>query len=297
MAKQIVIGIGEVLWDVFPRLRRPGGAPANVAFHANQMGECGVVCSRVGRDALGDELVAFLRDRGLIVSHIQRDARLPTGTVTVDATQAESPRYTIHENVAWDALALDEPLSQVAAQASAICFGTLAQRSGVSRETIRATLGQCGHALRVYDVNLRPPWYSAECVAASLDLCDVVKLSAEEAVEVARLCGLNAERPTEIARALIDRCGLRLVCITRGSDGAAVVSADECVESPAVPVHVVEAVGAGDSFAAAMIHGMLAEWPLERMLRFAIGVSGLVVGREGAMPPMHDEIAALEARI
>lgn len=296
MPQQIVIGIGEVLWDVFPQLRRPGGAPANVAFHANQMGERGVVCSRVGQDALGNELIAFLRDRGLIVSHIQRDERLPTGTVTVDATHAESPQYTINENVAWDALALDESLATIASQASAICFGTLAQRSVASRATIRATLKQCERALRVYDVNLRPPWYSAECIAASLELCDVVKLSAEEAVEVAHLCNLNVGRPEKIARALIDRYNLQLICITRGGDGAAVISVDEHIELPAAPVKVVEAVGAGDSFTAAMIHGLLADWPLERVLRFAIDVSGLVVAREGAMPPLREEIAAIEAR-
>ncbi|MGH7130220.1 MAG: PfkB family carbohydrate kinase, partial [Planctomycetaceae bacterium] len=153
-AAPIVVGLGELLWDEFPDGRRPGGAPANVAFQANQLGLRGVVCSRIGRDEPGDALLEFLSDHGLETMHIQRDADRPTGRVTVETDQTGSPRYVIHEHVAWDAIDCDRRTEELMAAAAAVCFGSLAQRSPTSRESIhRALAATRPDCLRVFDVN------------------------------------------------------------------------------------------------------------------------------------------------
>ncbi len=156
-APGIIIGLGELLWDCFGEERRPGGAPANVAYHAQLLGAQGVVCSRVGMDAWGVELLAFLRANGLDTAHVQRDEQHLTGRVTVHLDGSHGPSYTIHENAAWDHLAWTPEWETLAGSAAAVCFGTLAQRAPESRATVQRFLDAAPQALRVYDINLRPP--------------------------------------------------------------------------------------------------------------------------------------------
>jgi fructokinase len=294
--RPLVVGIGELLWDCFPDSQRPGGAPANVAFHAGQLGLAVALCSRVGCDAAGEELVDFLARRGLDTRLIQRDRDRPTGTVTVALSEPERPAYQIHENVAWDRLEFTAEWGRCAAAAAAICFGTLAQRSARSRATIMSMLDAAGDALRVYDVNLRAPWYSREVIVASLERADVIKLNADEAGELAGMLGLAGGTPAEIGAALRSAYPRALVCITRGGDGCLVISADECAELPGCRVEVVDAVGAGDAFTAALTYGLLAGWSAERSAAFANEVGALVATRAGAMPVLEDELAVRRAR-
>ncbi len=290
----IVVGLGELLWDVFADSRRPGGAPANVAFQAGQLGCQGMVGSRVGCDTLGEELLAFLASQGLSTETVQHDPEHPTGTVTVDTSRADHPDYVIHENVAWDYLALDEALRRLMGQAAAVCFGTLAQRSPQSRKTIHEAIGLVGpQCLIVYDVNLRQRWYERAWIERSLIAAHVVKLNADEVVVLAELLETGPPEDLDFAQAVRQRYGVDVVCVTRGAEGCLLVGPDGTVERGGVAVQVADAVGAGDAFTAALIYGRLHGWRLEAQAAFANQVGALVAGRPGAMPPLRVEFAEL----
>ncbi|MGQ9575599.1 MAG: carbohydrate kinase family protein [Thermoguttaceae bacterium] len=295
-AAPIVVGLGELLWDCFADWRRPGGAPANVAFHACQLGLNGIVCSRVGTDPLGDQLLAFLQSQGLRTDWVQRDREYPTGTVSVDVCQPDHPRFVIHENAAWDWLEFDAAVQRLMGQAAAVCFGTLAQRAAVSRQTIfRALKAVSPACLIVYDVNLRPPWYQRPWVERSLDASQLVKLNAEEAIELARLLELSGPSQIDFARTIQKRHGVQTVCITRGEGGCLLVGRDEVADRPGVRVEVADSVGAGDAFTAALIFGQLRGWPLARQASFANQVGALVASQPGAMPVLREQFARLAA--
>ena len=289
----LVVGLGEVLWDVFPDSRQPGGAPANVAFQAGQLGGRGAVASRIGSDDLGEELHAYLDQRRLDLSAMQRDPDHPTGRVTVDVSDPHHPSYVIHENVAWDFIAADAALLAIAAQADAICFGSLAQRSPTSRASIHTALAAARpECLIVFDVNLRQHWWDADVVTRSVEASQIVKLNHEEVQTLAPL--LNApDDPIEFARALLKRFGLRAVCITRAEHGCLLVSESESVDLPGIAVDVVDAVGSGDAFSAALIVATLCGWPLRCAGELANRVGALVATRPGAMPDLRDEFDEL----
>lgn len=289
----VVVGLGELLWDCFGDERHPGGAPANVAFHADQLGLRGVVCSRVGGDALGTELVDYLRDRRLTTEFVQRDAGRPTGTVTVETSPAGEPSYVIHEGAAWDAIALTPELDALLPRAAAICFGTLAQRSEQSRETIHAAIAQARDATIVYDVNLRQTWYERAWIERSMRAADVVKLNSDEVTVLGRLLDIDAHDNVAFANALRERFGVKTTCVTRAADGCLVASDGEAVDVGGVKVKVADAVGAGDAFTAAFIAALLKRWPLENAARLANAVGATVASRSGAMPPLREEFAAL----
>ena len=291
--ESIVVGLGEVLWDCFADSRRPGGAPANVAFHASQLGHRGVICSRVGEDELGDELLEYLTARGLETRHVQRDAARPTGWVTVDSTDPQRPSYLIHQNVAWDHLEFHRPLERLMSEASAICFGTLAQRGLLSRETIHRCLSAAPGALVVYDVNLRQSWYQPDWIERSLQASRIVKLNANEVGVLAEVLQIRSAEPPSFAAALRNRYGVDLVCITRAERGCLLIGPDQTADIPGVEVEVADAVGAGDAFTAALISARLRGWLLSAAAKFANEVGALVASRPGAMPVLTDELAAL----
>jgi len=294
-AESIVVGLGEVLWDCFPDTRRPGGAPANVAYHACRLGHRGVVVSRIGRDESGDALAHHLETHGLDLRYVQRDAERPTGRVTVDTGDSARPVFTIHEDVAWDHLAFDTDLSALMGRASAVCFGTLAQRTSTSRSTIRRCLEAARDALLVYDVNLRQDWYEREWVEWSLAAAGVVKLSEHEVLVLGDLLGANSEDPGGFAASLRERYGVPLTCVTRAERGCVLLGPEETADVPGNPVQLVDAVGAGDAFTAALISGVLRGWPLPRTARFANELGALVARSPGAMPALDRELDRLRA--
>ncbi len=288
--RPIMIGAGELLWDCFPDGRRPGGAPANVAFHAEQLGLNGIVYSRVGQDAPGDDLLAFLDQHGLSTRYVQRDADHETGRVTVDLTNQEHPAFTIHENAAWDHLVLDPSTQALAAEASAICFGTLAQRSTASREALQGLLGAARPTcLLVYDVNLRAPWYQRSWLETSLDAAHVVKLNDDELGRVASLLELETAQPAGFAECLFRRFGVDLVCLTRGSQGCLLLGTTQQVTAPGISVAAADPVGAGDAFTAALILARLHGWSLPTTAQFANRIGALVASHAGAMPQLASE--------
>lgn len=291
-----VVGLGEILWDEFENDRRPGGAPANVAFHARQLGCHAVVCSRVGDDDAGRELLKFLAERGLSTDFIQVDPQLPTGRVTVDSSEPGSPEFIIHENVAWDAIRFDETTRSLIARADAVCFGTLAQRAQDARSTIQTILENCpAGCLRVFDVNLRQNWYSRETIEFSLRHADLLKLNTAEVAKLSSLFSLESDSLTTFCNAVRERFEIGRVCVTRAEHGCLANDEQGTVEVPGADVHVVDAVGAGDALTAALIFATLSGWPLDATARFANAVGSLKTTRAGAMPDLRAEFADLIA--
>jgi len=294
--RHLVLGIGEVLWDCFEAGRRPGGAPANVIHHVRQLDHRGMLCSRVGADDSGTELRGILDRHGIELDLLQLDAELPTGRVTVDTSDPTDPRFEIHAGVAWDEIEFTAGLEESVRQSSAVAVGTLAQRSPRSRETIHRCLELADHALTVYDVNLRPPYYHEDWIEATLRKARVVKLNDREVLDLARLLDVSLET-TEFARTVIDRYNVELVCITKGADGCLVVSDDDEYREPGQSVDVVDTVGAGDAFTAGLISGLLRGWGPRRSARLANRIGALVASRPGAMPALGDAVPELLARI
>ncbi|HXG67516.1 MAG TPA: carbohydrate kinase, partial [Blastocatellia bacterium] len=248
-----IVGLGELLWDLLPGGRHLGGAPANFAYHASRLGNHGVIASRVGNDCLGVEALERLREQGLTAEYIQVDAAHPTGTVRVRVDEGGQPDFTIAEGAAWDWMEWTPQWEGLAARADAVCFGSLAQRSPRSRETIYQFLAATRkEALRIFDVNLRQSFYSRDCLDESMKLAGIAKLNDQELPEVARLFGLGCGSLEERARNLLRAYGLQLVCVTRGARGSMLVSATETAEHAGIPARVTDTVGAGDAFTAAL---------------------------------------------
>ncbi|HEX4121069.1 MAG TPA: carbohydrate kinase [Verrucomicrobiae bacterium] len=281
-----VIGIGEVLWDILPSGRQMGGAPANFAFHAGALGARSQVISRVGRDSLGEEILKRLQSLGLSTTEIQIDPARPTGTVSVELASDGQPQFTIHENVAWDNLALENNASAAVVGADAVAFGTLAQRSEMSRGTIRSLLAAARPgALRILDINLRQKYYSREIIEVSLGLANVLKLNDAELRIVGELLEIFGN-VQQLMEALARRYGLRLVCLTRGAHGSLLYSDGQWADDPGELVAVKDTVGAGDAFTAAFAMELLAGKPLSAINRRANQVARYVCSCEGATPPL-----------
>jgi fructokinase len=286
-----IVAIGEALWDVFPDRRRPGGAPCNVAFHAARLGDRGVIVTRVGDDALGAELDAFLRERGVDTGYMQKDDARPTGTVSVTIEDAD-PRYAIAEEVAWDYIAAEEGARALVRTADAVCVGSLAQRGEASRSAIRRMLSDArGQALIIFDVNLRPPFVDPRVLELTLGLADVVKMNESE---VSRLSDL-LDKPS-LTPWLLEEIGVRVVCVTRGGDGASISTLRETICIPGIEIDASEgdAVGAGDAFTAAMAHHLVRDATPGESLHAANRYAALVATRTGAMPTLSDgDLAAI----
>lgn len=253
-------------------------------------------CARVGQDEPGDALVAHLAGQGLSTEALQRDADHPTGSVRIELSEGGKPTYTIHENVAWDHMAFDGSWRVLIEKASAICFGTLAQRHAHSRATIQRCLREAGSAILVYDINLRHPWYSREIIETSLLQCHVLKLNDEEAPVLAKMFSLSAESLEYIAAELGVRFEIQTVCITRGGRGCLAFSGDQRVDLAGRRVEVADTVGSGDAFTAALACGRVWGWSLERTASLTDAVGALVATRAGAMPGLRSEYAELMAR-
>lgn len=282
--KPIVVGIGEVLWDVFPDGKKPGGAPANFAYHASGFGLDGVAVSAVGKDSLGAELVARMDGKGFRM--LLQKADYPTGTVRVDVDACGVPQYRMAENVAWDHLSFTPELEDLARRSRAVCFGSLAQRSAESCRAIRGFVEAAGDgAIRVFDINLRQNYYSREVVESSLELCDVLKINDEELEVVSAMLGVPADKDAG-SRELIRRYGLSMLILTCGTDGSHVFS-DSGAHSflPTPRVNVADTVGAGDSFTAAFIAGIVRGKTIASAHGDAVELSAYVCSQEGAMPP------------
>ncbi|PTN10533.1 carbohydrate kinase [Mangrovibacterium marinum] len=286
--KSLVIGIGELLWDVFPNHKQLGGAPCNFAYHVSKLGLDSLAISAIGHDELGDEIIRKLDAVGLNYD-IQKVDHI-TGIVQVTLTGEGIPQYEICQPVAWDFIGMKPKYSKIAKGAKAVCFGSLAQRGEVSRATIRAFVGQVpDSALKIFDINLRQEFYSKELLQESLGECNVLKINDDEIKIVARFFGLQGD-DQENCEELLRRFNLKLVALTCGTEGSYLITKDETSFLETPKVKVADTVGAGDSFTAAMVVGLLTGKSLPETHQMAVNLSAFVCSHHGAMPEYNREL-------
>lgn len=290
MDKKVVVGIGELLWDVFPQGKRLGGAPVNFACHCSQLGAVAYPVSCVGQDALGEEIRTVVAELDVDQRYICSDAEHPTGTVQVTLDENAKPSYEICEGVAWDMIRMTPELQALAEETAAACFGSLCQRNAVSRETILAFIDAMpADAFKIFDVNLRQAFYSKAILEASLVHANVLKLSDEELPVLAEMFGLS-ESVEDQLKALVVQFNLRLVAYTRGAEGSLLVGPDDLSDHPGHPCKAIDSVGAGDSFTATLCVGLLKGNPLATINDHANRVAAYVCSHEGAVPELPAEL-------
>ena len=281
-----IVGLGEVLWDVLPTVKQLGGAPANFAYVSTQLGNRGLAASRVGRDENGAEISRLLKEKKVDVSCLQIDDNKPTGTVKVSLENGQ-PSYEIIENAAWDYLELTENWRDLARKCDAVCFGTLAQRNEFSRRTIQEFVGLT-KGLKIFDVNLRQNYFSAEIIRDSLSLANVAKLNHDELPIIAEMLAITGDNQLETAKNLREKFGLKFLCVTRGANGSLLISENNFSENAGLKITVKDTIGAGDAFTAAMTHGILRDWKLDEINEFANKVGSFVASNTGAMPDFSE---------
>jgi fructokinase len=293
--RPLVIGLGELLWDLFPKGKQLGGAPANFAYITALLGDSSVVASRVGDDRLGQEALWHLKSHGLNINHVQRDLRHPTGTVKVEVDAKGQADYSFVENVAWDFMEFSEDWISLARSTHAVCFGSLAQRNPASRATIKAFLSAMpSFAIGIFDVNLRQSYFSGEVLRDSARFAKVLKLNQEEFPQFLDLmqCPLKNSERTDVAAArwLCKEFGIQLVCVTRGPNGSLLATPTAQDEHPGFRMKIADTVGAGDAFTATMVHHALRGSSLAVTNSAANRMGAWLASQEGAMPPPDPEI-------
>lgn len=287
----IVVGMGEALWDVLPEGKKIGGAPANFAYHVSQFGLPGYVVSAVGGDALGREIVENFTSKGL--NQLIAEVPYPTGTVQVEIDQAGIPQYDIKENVAWDNIPYTDSLEALAKRTKAVCFGSLAQRNVVSRDTINRFLDampQTDDSLVVFDVNLRQGFYNKEILCNSMSRCNILKINDEELVTVSRMFGYPGIDLQDKCWILLGKYNLKMLILTCGINGSYVFTPGNVSFQPTPKVEVADTVGAGDSFTAAFISSILKGRSVQEAHSRAVRTSAYVCTKKGAMPILPAEL-------
>ena len=295
----LILGLGELLWDMLPEGPRLGGAPANFTVMAGRLGNHAAILSRIGRDDLGREAVHLLDPLPADASSLQVDATHETGRVTVSFNNGQ-PEYTIHQPAAWDFLELSDEWVKLAERADAICFGSLAQRSLESRQSIQTLAAQTSsRCVRIFDVNLRPPFYSSEVIQESLELATVMKMNDAEVPLVLALLGMPVEEDGSVAslrsgaeRLLTEFPTLQMIAVTRGGHGSLLVTREEWHEHPGFPVRIADTIGAGDAFTAAIAHYLLRGAELPVLNEAGNRWGSWVASQSGAMPALPESVRA-----
>ena len=285
MSEKFVIGMGEALWDVLPEGKKIGGAPANFAYHVSQFGLPSCVVSAVGDDALGKEILENLSTKGM--NMLINTVPYPTGTVQVEIDAAGIPQYDIKENVAWDNIPFNEALENLAKDTKAVCFGSLAQRNVVSRETIGKFLDAIpaeNDPLNIFDINLRQGFFTKETICESMQRCNILKINDEELVTISRLFGYPGIDLQDKCWILLGKYNLKMLILTCGVNGSYVFTPGKVSFQPTPSVEVADTVGAGDSFTAAFISSILKGKTVEEAHHRAVETSAYVCTQAGAMP-------------
>lgn len=291
-----VTSIGEVLWDLLPSGMQAGGAPLNFAFHAHQLGAEVKVITRIGNDVNGELMLQRLGELGIGADTVQIDGCLPTGTARVALGQDGTPQFAIDEGVAWDALALTNEALEAIRTADAVYFGTLSQRTSAAASIVRQLVAAAPDAsLRVCDINLRQGFFSREVLEPSLKIANILKLNDHELAVLSAMFGLVGTVSQKIIQ-LSDRFNLRLVALTRAERGSLLFQLGQWSELPGRKVDIVDTVGAGDAFTAAMVTGLMNRLSLDDIHRIAAETADYVCSRHGATPalPVHLRSAFLE---
>ena len=292
--KRYIVGLGEARWDVLPEGKKLGGAPANFAYHAGQFvgQENTLAVSALGEDKLAEETIASLEEHGL--KYMMPRVPYPTGTVQVTLDEQGIPSYNIKENVAWDNIPMNSDIEEVARNCRAVCFGSLAQRNVVSRQTIQkfldATPADC---IKICDINLRQQFFTKEVLEDSFRRCNILKINDEELVVVSRMFGYQELDDAKVCQQIVKDYQLQLLVLTCGTNGSYVFTADGRQSfQPTPKVVVADTVGAGDSFTGSFCAAILNGKPVEEAHRIAVEVSAYVCTQNGAMPKYPAELVA-----
>lgn len=282
-----ILSFGDMLWDLFPEGPRFGGAPGNYACHAARLGGEVYMVSGVGAGERGTAALEVLKGQGVKDDLVQRLENYPTGIVTVEVDEGGKPTFEIGEDAAWDHWEWNQAIEEKVRQADAVCYGTLGQRGQKTREGIRKAMQVAKEEgiMRVHDVNLRPPFFDDAVIRDSLALCSVYKLSDDELERVCQACGIPlSDDPLESLRAILEKYSLEVLVMTKGPEGAVLLTGDSTFEQPGVKADIVDTVGAGDSFTAALTLGLLRKDPFPQILRDACEVAARVCSHAGAVP-------------
>ncbi len=287
--KRYIVGLGEALWDVLPEGKKLGGAPANFAYHAGQFGLDTIAISALGEDALAEETIEALKEHGL--NYLMPRVPYPTGTVQVTLAEGGIPTYEIKEGVAWDNIPYTDEMAEIAKNARAVCFGSLAQRNKVSRENIRKFLADTpADCLKICDINLRQQFYSKEVLEDSFQLCNILKINDEELVVVNRMFGYDGLDMRQTCEKMVQDYGLKILVLTCGTNGSYVFTDDGLTSFQDTPkVEVADTVGAGDSFTGSFCACILNGKPVQEAHKTAVQISAFVCTQNGAMPTIPKE--------
>ena len=287
--KQVIVGLGEALWDCLPEGKKLGGAPANFAYHAGQFGHDSLAVSAVGNDALGQETLDEFDKKG--VKYLMPEVDYQTGTVLVELDDEGVPTYNIKEDVAWDNIPFTPELEEAARNSRAVCFGSLAQRSSVSRQTIQKFLETTPkNCLKIFDINLRQNFYTKEIITNSLKHANILKINDEELVTIGRLFGYPGLDMENKCWLLLGKYNLDMLVLTCGVNGSYVFAPNLQSFQETPKVEVADTVGAGDSFTGAFASAILAGIPITEAHKLAVEVSAYVCTQNGAMPKLPQEL-------
>ncbi len=294
MEKRYVVGLGEVLWDVLPEGKKLGGAPANFAYHAGQFlgSDNTIAISALGDDKLAEETLEALREHNL--NDLLPRVPYPTGTVQVQLDEQGVPTYDIKENVAWDNIPFDDDIRHIAENCRAVCFGSLAQRNVVSRETIQkfldATPDDC---LKIFDINLRQQFYTKEVLKESMQRCNILKINDEELVLIGRMFGYPGLDIENKCWLILGKYNLDMLVLTCGTNGSYVFRPGEMSYQATPHVEVADTVGAGDSFTGSFCAAILNGKSMVEAHKLAVAVSAYVCTQNGAMPALTPELLSM----
>jgi len=292
--EKTIVGLGEALWDVLPDGKKLGGAPANFAFHVAQFGLNSLAVSAIGNDKLGDETLDAFDSKGL--KYYMQRVPYPTGSVQVKLDDEGVPCYDIKENVAWDNIIFTPELEEIAKNCRAVCFGSLAQRNIISRQTINMFL-DCmpdnENVIKIFDINLRQDFYTREVLTDSFEKCNILKINDEELVTIGRLFGYPGLELRDKCWLILGKYNLKMLILTCGINGSYVFTPGRVSFQPTPKVGVADTVGAGDSFTGAFCASIINGLSIEEAHQLAVGVSAFVCTQNGAMPEIPNLIKHL----
>lgn len=287
--KRLVVGLGEVLWDMLPEGRKIGGAPVNFAYHAGQFGIDTMAVSAIGNDKLGEDTIAEMNGKHL--NHIFPSVPYPTGSVQVKLDEKGVPAYDIKENVAWDNIPFTNEIESVARSCRAVCFGSLAQRNAVSRNTIRKFIESTpSGCIRIFDINLRQNFYTSNVIHDSLELCNILKINDEEIMLVSRMFNYDSSNIENVCRTIMEDFSLEMVILTCGTKGSYIFTKGGVSFMSTPKVNVADTVGAGDSFTGSFCAAILRGLPVAEAHKKAVEVSAYVCTQNGAMPEIPESM-------
>ncbi|HEY1786778.1 MAG TPA: carbohydrate kinase [Verrucomicrobiae bacterium] len=287
-----VVGVGETLWDLLPSGPQLGGAPGNFAYHARQLGAQAQVITRIGDDAAGRKMFERLDNMGIADGTVQVDGRLPTGSAAVILETAGVPRFAIGADAAWDGLEVTNEALNAVRKANAVCFGSLAQRSTSAAASVRSLVASTPlAALRVFDINLRESFFTKETIERSLEAANVVKLNEQELAVLSTMFGLRGDVNGQIEN-LDHLFDLDVIALTRGEMGSLLYQAGSWSDLPGRKVDIVDTIGAGDAFTAALVMGLLNQLGLPEIHRIAADLAGFVCSQPGATPNLPQHLRA-----